>query len=153
MGLVFRLMKVGDPGLITVDTGDIDEEIATDWIDAVESAPDVLPIFATVDEPTILDVYTGDAGPGSLNNTFPPVNTRQKFRTPVDPEFVEVELDHYQLMFTPCEPKDLELQVFYNGFVVTDQPQKVVVSDPKVCKAYGPSLHSGLLAKSETHFT
>ena len=146
------LAPIPDPNAVDVQLPEIDEEIAADWIDGVESTPDVLPIFATVGEPTILNVYTGDAGPGTLDVTFKPADTRQKLTTPVDSELVEVEPDHYQLTFTPREPRDLELQVFYNGFVVTDQPQKIVVSDPQVCKAYGPGLESGLLAKSETHF-
>ena len=143
---------IPDPNAVDVQLPEIDEEIAVDSIDGVESTPDMLPIFATVDEPTTLDVYTGDAGPGTLDVTFQPADTKQRLKSPVDFEFVEVEPDHYQLMFTPRESKDLELQVMYNGFAVTDQPQKVVVSDPKVCKAYGPGLESGLLAKSETHF-
>ena len=143
---------IPDPNAVNVQVPEIDEEVAADWIDGVEFAPDVLPIFATVDEPTILDVYTGDAGPGTLDAAFKPADLEQKLKAPVDYEFVEVERDHHQLMFTPCEPKDLDLQLLYNGFEVTDQPQKVVVSNPKVCKAYGPGLESGLLAKNETHF-
>ena len=141
-------VAIVDPNAVEVKPPEVDEELVAEWVDGFESSADLLPIFATVDEPTIVDIYTDAAGPGKLDAKFKPL---QKNKVPVDYEFQEVEPDHYHLVFTPHEPTDMELDVLYNGFE-TRPSQKIVVSDPKACTAYGPGLQSGIFANEETHF-
>ena len=137
-----------DPEAVEVKTPEVDEEIAAEWVDGVESSTGLPPIFATVDEPTLIDIYTNDAGPGVVDAEFKPM---KNVEVPVDYELTEVEPDHFNLLFTPHEPTDVEMGIYYNGFE-TRPPQKIVVSDPKACKAYGPGLQSGIFANEETHF-
>nr|WAW84872.1 filamin-like 2 [Halisarca dujardinii] len=137
-----------DPEAVEVKPPEVDEEISAEWADGVEASTGQPPIFAIVGEPTVVDITTGQAGPGTLEAQF-----NSGGGTPVDIDYnlSEVEPDHYNLVFIPHEPVDMELDVLYNSFE-TRPPQKVIVSDPKACKAFGPGLESGLLANEETHF-
>ena len=142
-----------DVSNVTCKPVEVDEEIMAEWVGAVESAPDTLPLFATVGKPYVIDVNTGNAGTGELSAQFKPIADSSDANTevPVDVEILETDTNEYQLKFTPLAPKDMDLQVLFNGFPVGD-PQRVIVSDPKACRAHGPGLQSGLMANEETHF-
>nr|WAW84873.1 filamin-like 3 [Halisarca dujardinii] len=141
---------VGNPNAVKIRPPEIEEEFMAEWVDGAESAPDVLPLFATVNTPSSLDVYTDNAGPGQLDATFKPLTGSDDVK--VDFHFDELEPDHYLLRFTPHEAEDLELEVLFNGFPI-GEPQKIVLSDPRKCSAFGAGLKSGLLANEDATFT
>ena len=143
-----------NPTAVKYKPVEVDEEVMAEWVDGVESTPDMPPLFATVGQPCILDVDTGSAGPGKLGAQFKPVaeSLESEGDIPVDVEFVETDTDQYQLHFTPLTPTDMDLQILFNGSPISE-PQRVIVSNPTACKAYGPGLESGLVANHATHFT
>ena len=147
-------VNVGNPTAVKYKPMEVDEEVMAEWVDGVESAPDTLPLFATVGQPCMMDVHTGNAGPGKLGAQFKPIagSLEGEGDIPVDVEFVETDTNQYQLMFTPLTPTDMDLQVLFNGFPV-GEPQRVIVSNPAACRAHGPGLESGLVANQPTHFT
>ena len=147
-------VNVGNPTAVKYKPVEVDEEVMAEWVDGVESASDMPPLFATVGQPCILDVDAGNAGPGKLGAQFKPVTgaLESEGDIPVDVEFVETDTDQYQLHFTPLTPTDMDLQVLFNGSPISE-PQRVIVSNPTACKAYGPGLESGLVANHATHFT
>ena len=140
--------SIGNPVAVKIKPPEVDEEVAAEWVDGVESSVDLLPIFATLNEPSVVDIYTNGAGPGKLDAEFKPIKGT---KVAVDYDFTEVEPEHYHLVFTVYEAIDLELFVLFNGFPIGD-PQTIVLSNPKACTAYGPGLKSGLMANEETHF-
>ena len=146
-------VSVAKPDSVKLKLPEVDEQIAMEWIDGAESSPDFLPLFATVGEPSTIDVHTDDAGPGKLSAVFEPVTEtpQGEVHAPVDYDFVEVEPDHYQLQFVPQSPIDLDVTILYNDQPV-GEPQRVILSNPKACRAHGPGLSPGLLANEETHF-
>jgi filamin len=141
--------SIGNPSAVKIKPPEVDEEVAAEWVDAVESSPDLLPLFATVDEPSTIDVFTTDAGPGQLDAKFKPLHGSGS--PLVDYEFTELEPDHYHLYFTPHEAIDLELEILFNNFPIGES-QKIILSDPKKCTASGPGLLPGLIANQETSF-
>ena len=147
------IVNVGNPTAVECKPVEVDEEIMAEWVDAVESAPSIPPLFATMGEPYVMDVNTGNAGTGELSAQFKPVGDFPEADTeiPVDVEILETDANEYQLKFIPLAPKDMDLQVLFNGFPVGDV-QRVIVSNPKSCRAHGPGLQSGLMANEETHF-
>ena len=147
-------VNVGNPTAVKFKPTEVEEEVMAEWADGVESAPDMLPLFATVGQPCTLDVDTGNAGPGKLDAKFKPIpgSTESEGEIPVDVDIVETDPDQYQLQFTPLTPTDMDLQILFNGCPISE-PQRVIVSNPAACRAYGPGLESGLVANHATHFT
>ena len=137
-------VPISDPDAVKILPPVLAEDVATEWVDNAESPP----IFAFVDDTTTVDVFTEEAGPGVVTAKFDTVSGKD---VPVDFGFVEVDPDHQQLQFTPHRPGEMELSFFYNDYQV-GEARKVLISDPKACKAHGPGLEDGLKANEVTLF-
>lgn len=104
---------------------------------------------AIKDMPGVIDVFTTNAGPANIGVQVKSLNENA---TPVEATITKVDDDHYQIEYIPRDASDVELDVTYGGFPVTEK-KTIPVCDTSMVKVNGPGVESGNIARKETEFT
>ena len=123
------LLSIGDPNAIRLDGPGLDS--------------------AFKEKPNIIDVFTNNAGPGEVAAKMKSLDSRAP---PVDVEVKKVDDDHYQVVYTPHDPSDVEASITYGGVPVGDKKHIPVIDLSKI-KLEGPGVEAGNVVGDETKFT
>ena len=99
-----------------------------------------------VGKETYLKIDTTKAGDGSL--MVIPCGSDE---TPLKTKLTEEQRGVYVVKYTPEEAGELNVRVLYSEREVPNSPFSVSVTDPSMCRVYGPGVEEKQVAGEETH--
>lgn len=99
--------------------------------------------------PNVIDVFTPHAaGPASVDVQMQSLN---ESAPPVQVSLKKIDDEHFQIEYIPQDLSDVELEVFYGGFPVTEK-KTIPVCDSSKVGVEGSGVEPGNIAKKETEF-